>query len=165
MANALVVSAQNGRATTQKKAFSRETEVSIDIQSNPEIIWALLTNGSDYTRWNSTITSFEGDIEKGEKIKLKSTLDPRRTFKLKVKSMLPEQEMTWASGAAPFFKGKRTYQLKLNSDGTTTVTMKEKIGGLMFPMAARSIPSFDKNFEKFVSDLKKEAEIIYKTNN
>ncbi len=42
------IMAQNGKATTVKKTFSRETSVSIKIQADPAIIWALLTNASDY---------------------------------------------------------------------------------------------------------------------
>ena len=38
--------------------------------------------------------------------------------------------------------------------------MTEKIGGLMFPMYAKMIPSFDQSFEQFASDLKKESETI-----
>lgn len=154
----------NGQATTNKKSFSRETTVAIEIGGSPQVIWALLTNASDYTRWNGTITSMEGDIALKETIKLKSTLDPDRVFKLKVKAITPGKEMIWSSGAAPFFKGVRTYTLSENDNGKTTFTMSEKIGGLMFPMAAGSIPPFDQVFEQFANDLKKEAELITNQN-
>ena len=70
----------NGQAVTIKKTFSRETAISIDIQADKSIIWALLTNASDYSRWNSTVISLEGTIAKGAKIQLKSTLDPKKDF-------------------------------------------------------------------------------------
>ncbi len=149
------------KSTTVKTTFTRKTSISTKIEADAAIVWALLTNGSDYTRWNSTITSFEGDIEKGQRIKLKTTLDPKRTFKLKVLSMLSDKEMKWSSGAAPFFSGLRTYTLE-HQGSATIFSMSEKIGGLMFPMAASSIPSFDESFEKFAEDLKTEAEIIQK---
>ena len=75
--------AVDGKASTKKEAFSRETSISIDIQSTPEIVWNLLTTASDIPRWNSTIISLDGDIALGETIHLKSTLDEKRTFKLK----------------------------------------------------------------------------------
>ena len=77
--------AQNGKASTVRTTFSRETTISIEIKADPAIVWALLTKASDYPRWNSTIVSIEGNIAPGEKIRLKSTLDAKRTFKLKVK--------------------------------------------------------------------------------
>ena len=73
---------RNGNATTVKTTFSRQTSVSIEIQADVSIIWTLLTNAADFTRWNSTVTSLEGNIKKGEKIKLKSILDEKRVFKI-----------------------------------------------------------------------------------
>lgn len=148
--------AQSGKATTVKKTFSRTTTVSTTINADASIVWALLTNASDFSRWNSTIVSIEGDIQKGEKIKLKSTLDPSRTFKLKVKEIVPEQKLVWGDAL-----GKRTYTLQQSSGGTI-FTMTEKIGGLMFPLFANKIPPFDESFEQFAFDLKKEAETISK---
>ncbi|HYD22388.1 MAG TPA: SRPBCC domain-containing protein [Flavipsychrobacter sp.] len=145
---------------TVKKTFSRATSVQNTIKADPAIIWALLTNAPDYPRWNSTVISIEGNIAKGEKIRLKSVLDVKRTFKLKVKELEPEQRMVWGDG-----KGNRVYTLAKNSDNTITFTMSEKIGGLMFPMYAKYIPPFDKAFEQFAADLKKEAELIQNTKN
>lgn len=150
--------AQNGKATTVRKTFSRETSVSINIQADPTIVWALLTNASDYPRWNSTVTSIEGNIALGEKIKLKSILDAKRTFKLKVKEFEADKRLVWGDG-----QGNRIYTITKNGDGTVTFSMVEKIGGLMFPMYANMIPPFDESFEKFASDLKRESEIIAKT--
>ncbi len=153
----LPTSAQNGVATTTKKTFSRETSVSIDISSDVSIIWTLLTNAADFPRWNSTVVSLDGEIEPGSRIRLKSTLDEKRVFKLKVKEMVPEQRLVWGDS-----KGDRTYTLSKIPEGVR-FSMVEKIGGLMFPMYAKYIPPFDESFEKFAQDLKKEAEAISNT--
>lgn len=150
--------AQNGKATTVKTTFHRETSVSIEIKAEPAIVWALLTKASDYPRWNSTVTSIEGNIGLGEKINLKSTLDAKRTFKLKVKEFEVEKKLVWGDG-----QGNRVYTITNNGNGTITFSMTEKIGGLMFPMYAKMIPSFDSSFEQFAIDLKKESEAIMTT--
>jgi uncharacterized protein YndB with AHSA1/START domain len=147
--------AQTGKATTVKTTFHRETTVSIEIRADPPILWALLTKASDYPRWNSTVTSIEGNIALGGKIKLKSKLDSKRTFKLKVKEFDPERKLTWGDA-----QGKRIYTITKNGNGTVTFLMTEKIGGFMFPMYAKMIPPFDQSFEQFASDLKKESETI-----
>ena len=147
--------AQNGKAKTEKKSFSRETSVTINIQADPAIVWKLLTNAADFPRWNSTVTSIEGKIAPGEKIRLKSTLDPKRTFKLKIKEMDAEKRLVWGDG-----QGNRIYIISGDGKGLTTFTMDEKIGGFMFPLYAKHIPPFDKSFEQFAADLKKEAETI-----
>ena len=149
----------NGTATTVKSTFSRQTSVAIDIQSDVSVLWALLTNASDYSRWNSTVISIEGNITPGETIKLKSTLDPKRTFKLKVKEFTPEIQLVWGDAM-----GARHYTLTKNNNGSVTFSMNEKIGGPFFPLFAKMIPSFDASFEQFAADLKKESEAISSTN-
>ena len=148
----LSATAQNGKANTIKKTFSRTTEVTTEIQADPSIVWALLTDASQFSNWNSTVVSLEGEIQEGNKIQLKSTLDPKRTFKLKVKEMVPNQRLVWGDAM-----GKRTYTLS-PSDKGVVFFMSEKIGGPMFPLFAGKIPSFDESFEQFAADLKQEAE-------
>ena len=148
----------NGNAVTTKKTFSRETAVSIDIQADRSIIWALLTNANDFPRWNSTVISIEGTIAQGEKIKLKAKLDPKRTFTLKVKAFEADNRLVWGDAM-----GKRIYSLKSIGNNLTNFTMVEKIGGPLFPLFAKMIPPFDNAFEQYAKDLKNEAETISKT--
>lgn len=148
----------DGKAVTIKKTFSRETAVSIKINADKAVIWALLTNASDFSRWNSTIISIEGDIAQGEKIKLKAKLAPKRTFKIKIKEIVPEQKMVWGDGM-----GNRVFTLTEQGEGKVLFHMQEKIGNFMFPLFASQIPPFDDAFEQYAADLKKEAETIVKT--
>ena len=144
--------AQSGKATTTKTTFSRTTTISIDISSTPEVVWSLLTNAKNYPTWNTTVVNIDGEIREDEKIKLTSTLDPDRSFKLKVKDVEPNSKMTWKGGM-----GKRHFVISKVKRGVH-VSMTEKIGGLMFPLFAKQIPPFDENFETFMSDLKQAAE-------
>ena len=91
----------------------------------------------------------------GEKINLKSTLDPKRTFKLKVKDLEVGKKLVWGDAM-----GNREYTIDNNQKGGVIFSMSEKIGGPLFPLFAKMIPSFDSSFEKFAADLKKEAEVI-----
>jgi uncharacterized membrane protein len=149
---------QNGKATTIKKTFSRETSVQIEINADAAVIWALLTNAPDFPRWNSTVTSITGNIVLKSEILLKSTLDAKRVFKLKIKEFVPENRLIWGDAM-----GSRVYTLQKANKGTILFAMTEKIGGPIFPLFAKRIPSFDESFEKFAADLKKEAETIMKT--
>jgi len=156
MMTTATLSAQDGKATTVKKTFSRATSVSILIDSDVSIIWALLTNASDFPRWNSTVLSIDGEIKVGEKIKLKSYLDPDRTFKIKIKEIIKDQKMVWGDAM-----GTRVFTLTKTEKGVL-FSMDEKIASPMFPLFAGQIPSFDESFEKYAADLKKEAELIAK---
>src|SRR4051812_23318209 len=112
---ATVSMAQNGKATTVNTTFSRTTSINIDINAEPAILWALLTKASDYPRWNSTVTSIEGNIALDQKIKLKSTLDAKRTFKLKIKEFETENRLVWGDG-----QGNRIYTITKNGNGSIT---------------------------------------------
>lgn len=149
---------RDGKAVTTKRTFSRETSVSTTIQADPAIVWALLTHASDFPRWNSTVTLMKGEIREGETLELKSTLDAKRTFKLKVKEFVQEKRLVWGDAM-----GNRVYTLANNSGDSTLFSMTEKIGGPLFPLFAGSIPSFDETFERFAADLKKEAEMIQRS--
>lgn len=149
---------RDGKATTAKKTFSRETSVSTTIQADPAIVWALLTHASDFPRWNSTVTSMTGEIREGGNVELKSILDDKRTFKLKIKEFVPEKRLAWGDAM-----GTRVYTLTRGDGGTTIFSMTEKIGGPLFPLFAGAIPSFDDVFERYAADLKKEAETIQRS--
>ena len=143
-----------GKANTVKTTFSRETSVSRTIMADAAIVWALLTHTSDFPRWNSTVTSIKGEIKEGSTIELKSTLDEKRTFKLKIKEFVPERRLVWGDA-----QGNRVYNMEKRAGGVL-FSMTEKIGGPLFPLFAKYIPPFDESFEKFAADLKKEAESI-----
>lgn len=147
----------NQKATTVKKTFGRETSVGASIAADPSIVWALLTHASDYPRWNSTIVSIQGEIKAGGTIELKSALDEKRTFKLKVKEFVPQKRLVWGDAM-----GSRVYSLEKSGNGTS-FSMMEKIGGPLFPLFAGMIPPFDESFDKFTADLKKEAETIQRS--
>ena len=72
------------KATSSQSTFSRLCSVSTNIHAKPEVIWGLLTDAANMSKWNSTIISVEGNIKLGEKIALKSISDPKRTFNLKI---------------------------------------------------------------------------------
>lgn len=149
---------QDGRATMVKSTFHMENSVSIKIMAKPEVIWNLLTDVEQYTKWNSTIVSIAGSIAPNGKINLVSKLDPKRTFKLKISQFQPPEKLVWRDGFAPMFQGVRTFTLMPHDDGTTTFSMAEVLSGLILPMIKGSLPDFRPNFEQIAADLKGAAE-------
>jgi hypothetical protein len=147
----------DGTATTSKSTFRLEVAVGITVRAPAAPIWTLLTKASDYPRWNSTVLSILGTIALGETIQLRSSNAPGRTFKLRVTTFTPPDRMVWEDGT-PLFKGVRHYTLTPRSSGVTVVTMAETFSGLMLPLIARSLPDQAPAFERFLADLKAEAE-------
>jgi hypothetical protein len=152
------MSEPNGRAVKSASAFRMECGVAVRIGATPERVWALLTNAAGFPRWNSTVTSIEGEIALGNKLAVKVPLAPKRTFRPKVVTFDSERKMEWAEGAAPMFRGRRTFTLTPGSDGSVEFSMVEVLTGLMLPMIKGSLPDFAPAFEKYAADLKREAE-------
>ena len=143
----------DGRATTEKRTFSRTTSVAMTIRATPATVWRLLTDAQGYPGWNSTVVSLAGSISPDAKLELVSTLDPSRTFKLKVKDFDPPRRLVWGDAL-----GTRTYTLTETNDGQTRFQMIERIGGPVFPLFAGKITPLDSTFEKFAADLQTAAE-------
>lgn len=146
------------KASKEQSRFKLRYEVKASIRADREKIWSILTSADQYDIWNSTIISLEGEIAEGQKIRLKSTLDAKRTFTLKVSEMNHGHGMTWQSGAAPMFRGARKFSLHTLPDDTIEFVMSETLNGIMLPLIAGSLPDFRPAFEQFAKDLKKEAE-------
>jgi uncharacterized protein YndB with AHSA1/START domain len=147
----------DGRAHKTRTTFRMDCGVAIAIRATPEKIWSLLTRAEEFPKWNSTVTSIEGKIAKGERIAVKVP-GVDRIFKLTVSTFEPGKLMVWQDGMAPMFKGVRTYTLTPKGDGTTEFEMVEVFAGLMLPMIAGSLPDFGPPFEQYAKDLKAAAE-------
>lgn len=84
------------------------------------------------------------------------TLDPSRTFTLKIKEFTPSAQLAWGDAL-----GARVYSLTETNDGQTRFEMVERIGGPVFPLFANKIPSFEASFAQFTADLKSAAERVH----
>jgi hypothetical protein len=145
-------------AIKSRTTFRLSYSVSTNIKAKPSKIWKLLTNAQDFPRWNSTVSSLEGPIQLGQKLKLTVPIAPGRTFKPKVTTLETDKLMVWSDGMAPMFRGCRTFTLTAKPDGSTDFEMSEVFRGIMLPMIAGSLPDFTAPFDTYAADLKKEAE-------
>lgn len=131
--------------------------VEVNIRASAAIIWSVLTDAQGFPRWNSTVSSIEGQIREGERLRLRVP-GTNRTFTPTVSGVVPNERMTWTGGFAPIFKGVRTFTLRPRNDGSTDFAMEERFSGLLLPLIKGSMPDFGPVFERYASDLKREAE-------
>lgn len=143
--------------TRTRAAFSMGYGVEVNILADASRVWGLLTDAEGFPRWNSTVSGIEGRIQEGERFRLRVP-GTDRTFTPRVSGVVPQERMTWTGGFAPVFKGVRTFMLKGRTDGSTDFSMSERFSGLMLPLVKRSMPDLGPVFERFASDLKREAE-------
>jgi hypothetical protein len=132
---------------------------SSSISAAPDRVFALLTDAASYPQWNPTVVKIDGTIALGQKIKLVSTLDPKRTFSLKVAELDAPRTMVWSSGMPlGLFTGRRTFTLTPRADGGTDFAMEEVFSGPMAPLITRAIPDMTESFAQFAAALKTAAE-------
>jgi hypothetical protein len=129
------------------------------IEASPDTIWAILTDASKYTAWDSGIERVEGNISDGGTISVYSKISPGRAFPLKVIEFIPGQKMVW-SGGMPLglFKGVRTFTLSADGKGLTHFKMREEFTGPMLPLIWGSMPDLGPSFKQFAAGLKVCAE-------
>jgi hypothetical protein len=138
-------------------AFSLSCRVEINVRASAVAVWRILTDVPDFSRWNSTVSSLEGEIREGSRLKLRAP-GTNQTFTPKVSGVVANERMTWTGGITPVFKGVRTFQLRPRDHGSTDFAMEERFSGLMLLLVKRSLPDFGPVFARFASDLKAEAE-------
>jgi hypothetical protein len=128
------------------------------IKADPEAVWALLTDATGYAEWNPAVVSLTGRIALGERIRLVSIADPKRTFALRVAELSQPNRMVWSSGMPlGLFRGVRTYTLREHEDGTE-FGMEEVFSGPLAGLITKAIPDLTESFEKFADGLKAAAE-------
>jgi hypothetical protein len=129
------------------------------IAASPDAIWAILTDASRYSTWDSGIEQVEGTIAPGEKVTLHTEVQPGRAYPVKVGDVDPGRRMTWTGGMPlGLFKGVRSFTLSPEENGSTRFHMREDFSGPLLPLIGRSMPDLGPSFERFANGLKAEAE-------
>jgi len=145
------------RVTKTQSAFALVCGVEVNIRASAQRIWSLLTDAKGFPRWNSTVTSIEGEICESGRLRIRVP-GTNRAFTPKVSGVVPNERMTWTGGFAPMFKGVRTFELRPCNDSSTDFAMEERFSGLMLPLVKGSLPDFGPIFERYADDLKRESE-------
>ena len=132
--------------------------VSRRIDAPTDKVWDLLTDASNYGRWNRAVVSIEGRIAAGETVSLISIANPKRTFRLHVSEMTAPTRMVWRDGMPlGLFTGERTYRVEPR-EGETHFEMTEAYTGLLAGVFTKAIPDLTESFNLFADSLKTAAE-------
>lgn len=134
-------------------------EVERNIEAPATTVWELLTDAERYGEWNEAVISLEGPIREGERIRLVSIADPKRTFKLRVEEMTEPTKMVWSDGMPlGLFTGRRTYTVNDAGAGRCRFSMVEAFTGPLAGLITKAIPDLTDSFELFAESLKATAE-------
>jgi hypothetical protein len=132
----------------------------VDIHSNPQRVWDLLTDLAGYPAWNTTVAKVEGAIGLGQTISIFAKLAPGKAFPVKVTTLEAPKKMVWTGGAPLkfMFKGERTFLVTPKTADTVEFSMEEVFDGVLAGVIGKSIPNLQPAFEEFAACLKARAE-------
>ena len=134
-----------------------ETETTID--ASPERVWQILSDTGSWSDWDSGVLGVEGDPAEGNKVKIRSELNPKRSYPVKITEFEPNRRMTWLGGVPlGLFRGVRSYTLTPEGEGRTRFVMREEFTGPLLPLIWRTMPDMSDSFRQFASGLKERAE-------
>ena len=97
---------QDGKATTTRTTFRLAIAVSKSINAPATTVWNLLTDLRAQSKWNSTLTSIEGEIALGERVSFKVPEAPGQTFSPKVVAYDEPKSMVWRLNRWPLLGGR-----------------------------------------------------------
>lgn len=136
----------------------------IDINAPASVIWRHLTDFSSYHQWNTFVTSAEGTLETGERLRITVTPDGAKpmTFRPVVTRFQPNLELRWLGRLAglPFlFTGEHSYRMESIDKSVTRFVQEECFRGILVPIVWKSMSAGTRaGFEKMNLDLKKRSE-------
>jgi hypothetical protein len=137
----------------------RHFETDITIDAGPERVWEVLADTAAWSDWDSGVIGVEGEPAKGSKVKIRSELNPKRAYPVKVTEFEPNKRMAWLGGVPlGLFRGVRTYTLTPEGEGRTRFVMREEFTGPLLPVIWRTMPDMNDSFRQFASGLKERAE-------
>lgn len=136
----------------------------ININAPAATVWRHLTDFSSFPQWNPLVTSAEGDLRVGGRLKVTIAPPEARpmTFRPVVTRLEPNAELRWLGklGGVPFlFEGEHCFELIATGDETTRLVQSENFRGLLVPLVWKSMSQSTRaGFEGMNYALKKRAE-------
>lgn len=110
----------------------------IEIKATPERVWHILTDFSSFPEWNPFIRTAKGEIRVGKrlKVKLKPPKGMGMTFKPKVLTARPNQELSWLGHLfIPWlFDGRHIFTIVPLDENKVMFVQRERFIGILVPL-------------------------------
>lgn len=135
---------------------------SIDIAATPSRVWEILTDTSDFPRWNPFLTALEGPLRVGSRLAV--TIQPpgarAQSFRPTVTAVEPGRRLVWRGRLLlpRIFDGTHSFELVPLDDTSTRFTQSERFTGLLVPLLRGMLRSTEAGFAAMNTALAARAE-------
>ncbi len=141
-------------------------EESIQIEAPSSVVWKVLMDLEEYSKWNPFFIKAEGTLQEQQKIKL--TMQPveksAQKFSPKILEVKEEQSIKWIGKVlfSGIFDGEHSFTLEQVSPNKTKFTQYERFSGILVGMA--NFEPYRAGWKKMNLALKEKAETMFKEN-
>ena len=122
------------REKNTSKIMHRVIDACIVIDAEPEEAWEVLVDFKSWESWNSFIPMVEGDLQVGERMRIKVVPPDMKPmiFKPEVYEVIPFKKILWGGSFLKIiYRGDHAFLLELTPDGKTRFRQIERFRGPM----------------------------------
>ncbi|HEY0373194.1 MAG TPA: SRPBCC domain-containing protein [Amnibacterium sp.] len=128
------------------------------VDATPTAVWSVLVDAGSWPAWDSGVTGVDGEIALGNRITIRSSAAPGRSFPVKVTTFDAPRTLVFTGGMPlGLFRGVRTYTITAEAGGTR-FRMREEYSGPMLGLIWRSMPDLQPSFDRFAAGIAARAE-------
>lgn len=135
----------------------------IDIDSDIETVWKVLTDFSSYDQWNPFITRASADLNVGGTIDFDELVPdmPKATYKSYIQYVDKNKRFGWWGGIKYVWLVEHTFYLEKISENRTSLVQQEKRKGIVVPFLNSKIDATKQGFVLMNNALKKRSEDFF----
>lgn len=141
----------------------KEVATDIQINSQPEIVWKILTDFKNYSQWNPILVKIIGELSIGNQLEIHVITigGKNRIYHPKITKIIPNHELRWKGQffSSKIFAGERIFSIEKLSDNKVNFVNKEIFSGIGLKLVSQKTGDDIKaSFKKMNEALKKTVE-------
>jgi len=143
----------------------KEIYTEIEINASASVVWSILTDFDDFSRWNPFIRKISGKLQEGAQIEvfIKPSGSNVMKFRPKILTYDLERELKCLGNfwIPKLFDGEHSLVINEISENKVLFIQKERFSGLFVPFLSGTLKDTESGFEMMNHALKEEAENRY----